>query len=79
MGAPSWNRVLFANVLLGVSQYRLWRDLGYAIGALIAGMVAEAMGLEAALWVVAALTFSSGLAAAVRMTETLHSDATRNL
>jgi MFS family permease len=53
-----------------VGVYRLWRDLGYALGALLAGVVADALGLGAAIWVVAAITFASGLLAAVRMTET---------
>lgn len=55
-----------------VGVYRLWRDLGYAVGALLAGFTADAFGLDAALWVVAALTALSGLIAAVRMSETLH-------
>jgi MFS family permease len=50
--------------------YRLWRDLGYVIGAVIAGVSADFLGLEGALWVVAALTAISGLVAARRMTET---------
>jgi MFS family permease len=54
-----------------VGVYRLWRDLGYAIGALLAGVTADAFGLGAAMWVIAALTFASGLVSAVRMTETL--------
>jgi MFS family permease len=54
-----------------VGVYRLWRDLGYAIGALLAGLTADAFGLGAAMWAVAALTFASGLASALRMTETL--------
>jgi MFS family permease len=54
-----------------VGVYRLWRDLGYAVGALVAGLTADALGLSAAIWVVAALTFGSGVAAALRMTETL--------
>ena len=54
---------------LGV--YRLWRDLGYAIGALLAGLTADALGLPAAMWLIAALTFASGVVVAVRMTETL--------
>ncbi len=53
-----------------VGVYRLWRDLGYAIGALLAGIVADRLGLRAAINVVAALTFASGLLAAIRMTET---------
>jgi predicted MFS family arabinose efflux permease len=43
---------------LGV--YRFWRDLGYAIGALLSGLIADAVGLEAAIHVVAALTLLSG-------------------
>jgi MFS family permease len=53
-----------------VGVYRLWRDLGYAIGALLAGIVADAFGLKTAVYLVAALTFVSGLATAMRMTET---------
>src|SRR4051794_2505402 len=37
-----------------VGVYRLWRDLGYAIGALIAGITADAFGLASAIWLVAA-------------------------
>ena len=54
-----------------VGVYRLWRDLGYAIGALLAGATADALGLPAAMWIVAAVTFTSGLVVAVRMSETL--------
>ena len=54
-----------------VGVYRLWRDLGYAIGALLAGITADVFGLNVALWVIAALTFFSGLVSAVRMSETL--------
>ena len=54
-----------------VGVYRLWRDLGYAIGAVLAGLIADALGLPAAIWVVAGLTFASGVVVAVRMTETL--------
>ena len=61
---PSWRAS-------SVGVYRLWRDLGYAIGALLAGITADAFGLAAALWVIAALTFASGLASAARMSETL--------
>jgi predicted MFS family arabinose efflux permease len=48
--------------LLGV--YRLWRDLGYAVGAMLAGALADRFGYSAAIAAVAALTFVSGLAAA---------------
>lgn len=54
-----------------VGVYRFWRDLGYAVGALLAGVTADALGLSFALWLVAVLTFFSGLHAAVRMEETL--------
>jgi len=54
-----------------VGVYRLWRDLGYALGALIAGVVADFFGLNEAALVVAGMTFLSGLAVAMRMDETL--------
>jgi MFS family permease len=60
---PSWRAS-------AVGVYRLWRDLGYAIGALLAGLVADALGVTGAVWLVAAVTFASGLLAALRMTET---------
>lgn len=50
-----------------VGVYRFWRDMGYAVGALLSGLVADAFGIAAAIWLVAALTFASGLLAAVRM------------
>ena len=53
-----------------VGVYRLWRDLGYAVGALLAGVAADAIGLSGAMWLVAAITLISGVAAAVRMQET---------
>ncbi len=51
--------------------YRFWRDLGYAIGALISGIIADLLGMRAAIQVVAALTLISGLQVALRMRETL--------
>jgi MFS family permease len=65
---PSWRAS-------SVGVYRLWRDLGYAIGALLAGLTADALGLPAAMWLVAALTFASGVVVAVRMNETLRRPA----
>ncbi|MBA3742033.1 MFS transporter [Sporichthya sp.] len=53
-----------------VGVYRLWRDGGFAIGALLAGILADAWGLTAAVWAVAALTAASGLVVATRMYET---------
>ncbi len=53
-----------------VGVYRFWRDLGYAVGALLTGLIADALGLSAAIWAVAAVTFASGLVVASRMRET---------
>jgi MFS family permease len=53
-----------------VGVYRLWRDGGFAVGALLAGALADAYGATAAIWSIAALTAASGLAVAVRMRET---------
>src|SRR5262249_6548266 len=53
-----------------VGVYRLWRDGGFAIGALLAGATADAFGIPTAISIVAALTAASGLIVAVRMYET---------
>jgi MFS family permease len=53
-----------------VGVYRLWRDSGFAIGALIAGIVADLVSIPAAIYAVAALTAASGVVVAVRMYET---------
>ncbi|MFF4655752.1 MFS transporter [Streptomyces sp. NPDC001381] len=53
-----------------VGVYRLWRDGGFAVGALLAGALADAYGLRPAIWAVAALTAASGLVVAARMYET---------
>jgi MFS family permease len=60
---PAWRATSY-----GV--YRLWRDLGYAVGALLAGVVADWLGMAAAIHVVAALTLLSGVVVALRMRET---------
>jgi MFS family permease len=54
---PSWRAQ-------GLGVYRFWRDLGYAIGAVIAGLLAQTLGLNAAVIAGGALTFASGLLAA---------------
>jgi MFS family permease len=61
---PSWRGS-------AVGVYRFWRDLGYAAGALVAGLSADALGVPGAMWLVAGLTFASGLVAALRMSDTL--------
>jgi MFS family permease len=53
-----------------VGVYRLWRDGGFAVGALLAGIVADAYGMDTAIWTVAAITALSGLGVALRMYET---------
>jgi MFS family permease len=53
-----------------VGVYRLWRDVGYVAGALVAGVAADAFGLPIAMQIVAALTCLSGVFVAVRMSET---------
>ena len=57
---PSWRAS-------SVGVYRLWRDLGYAFGAVIAGVVADLAGLKASMWAIAALTFLSGVVVQARM------------
>jgi MFS family permease len=66
VAAPSWRAS-------AVGVYRLWRDLGYALGALLAGVTADVMGVSGAIWVVAGITALSGAAAAVRISETRRS------
>ncbi|PBB91818.1 MFS transporter [Mesorhizobium sp. WSM3864] len=60
---PSWRA-------RSLSVYRFWRDLGYAIGALSAGLIADFFGFAAAIAAIAALTFLSGVIVAVAMRET---------
>lgn len=64
MAHPSWRAS-------AVGIYRLWRDSGYAIGALISGVLADLFGIHFAIWFVGGLTFLSGVVTAVRQSETL--------
>lgn len=50
-----------------LSVYRFWRDVGYAVGALLAGVVGDLFGLAWAIVAIGALTFVSGTVAAVAM------------
>ncbi len=61
---PSWRAS-------SVGVYRFWRDSGYAIGAIISGVVADVFGINAAIGLVAMITFLSGVVVSRRMTETL--------
>jgi MFS family permease len=60
---PAWR-----GSALGV--YRMWRDLGFAVGAILVGVLADRAGMVAAILAVAALTAASGVVVAVRMRET---------
>jgi MFS family permease len=60
---PSWRA-------RSVGIYRLWRDGGFAVGALLAGALADAFDIGVAIWAVAALTAASGVVVIVRMYET---------
>jgi MFS family permease len=53
-----------------VGIYRLWRDGGFAVGAVLCGVVADIWGVRASVWTVAALTAISGALVAARMYET---------
>ena len=55
-----------------VGIYRLWRDGGFAVGALLSGVLADAYGIPAAVLVVAVITAASGVLVAVRMRRTDH-------
>lgn len=61
---PSWRAS-------AVGVYRLWRDLGYAVGALLAGVVADVAGIPAAIFTVVVLTLLSSGVAFARLRETL--------
>ena len=57
-----------------VGVYRLWRDLGYAAGAILSGIVADLFGIRSSIVLVGFLTFLSGIGAAGFMRETLQPD-----
>lgn len=60
---PSWRA-------RAVGAYRFWRDGGFAVGALLGGVIADLLGIRAAVWIIAALTAASGMLVAARMYET---------
>ena len=68
VAAPVWR-----GAAIGV--YRLWRDLGFAIGAVLAGVLADRVGMPFAIGAVGAITAASGLVVLVRMRETRAADA----
>ena len=60
---PSWRAS-------AIGTYRFWRDAGFALGAIAAGLLADAFGRRIAIGSVAVLTGLSGLVVALRMYET---------
>ena len=62
VAAPSWRAS-------AIGVYRLWRDLGFAAGAVVAGVGADVLGMPGAIGLVALLTALAGLAVALRMRE----------
>jgi MFS family permease len=54
-----------------VGVYRLWRDVGFAVGAVLAGVLADIYSIETAIVIVAAITAASGVDVIVRLRETL--------
>ncbi len=67
---PSWRAS-------SVGVYRLWRDSGYAAGALAAGVIADVFSVSVAVWCVAGLTAASALVVQLRMRETLGAQGQR--
>jgi MFS family permease len=54
-----------------LSIYRFWRDMGYAVGALLAGMIGDAFGFAWAIAAIGGLTFLSGVVTMIFMHETI--------
>ena len=53
-----------------IGVYRFWRDMGHAIGAVLAGVMADLFGIDWAMWMIALLAFLPGMIVAIRMKET---------
>jgi MFS family permease len=63
VAAPAWRAS-------AIGVYRWWRDLGFAVGAIVSGVIADRAGIPVAIWLVAALTAGSGLVVAAALRET---------
>jgi MFS family permease len=61
---PTWRAT-------AVGTYRFWRDAGFAVGAILSGILADAYGIPTAIVVIAVLTAASGVVVAIRMRENL--------
>jgi len=64
VAAPNWRAS-------SMGVYRFWRDSGYAFGALLAGIIADVMGVTWAIGIVAVLPFIAGVLSSIRLNETL--------
>ena len=51
----------------GIGIFRLWRDMGYAIGALLTGIIADSFGINISIITIAAITFLSASIIKFRM------------
>jgi MFS family permease len=60
---PSWRGV-------AIGAYRLWRDLGYVVGALLAGVLSDVLGISVAISIIGLITAASGVVVAIRLNET---------
>jgi MFS family permease len=67
---PTWRAT-------AVGVYRLWRDTGYVVGALVGGLIADAFDLRAAVWAIAGLSLASGLVVLARMTDASYAPSIR--
>ena len=61
---PSWRAAT-------VGVYRLWRDLGYVAGALVAGVLADAFGVAAAIGAIGIMTAASGVIFGIRFRQSM--------
>lgn len=55
-----------------IGTFRLWRDLGYAIGAVISGITADMFGVDYAILLIGILTTASSMVIKFRMPESIH-------
>lgn len=62
---PSWRA-------RSLSVYRFWRDMGYAIGALVAGVITDLFGAASAIAAIGGVTLLSGIVVAFMMDELRH-------
>jgi MFS family permease len=57
-----------------IGTFRLWRDLGYAFGAIISGISADLFGIEIAIYIVGLITIASSIIIKVRMPNTIKTE-----